>query len=247
MTIAMEIDAGLSGLEQAIAEAAQDERRKDEVGRYLLDGELYVLGEKSPDPVSGRMDVRIVFHTFEGVTYLSAFTSMWRLRNVAGGDQPYLLLRGGLVFRSVQPGTQLVINLGSWPCLAFDHEAASRLGREWHDAAPPVVRSPQSYPAGLLEALWDRFQGQPEVQEAHVAEVMEEGHPVQLVIGLRLRRPELIEQAREEVRAVASQVHDAEVRVEHLGEDLLSRQVLQDGLRFFTRADALGPGDLVPC
>jgi hypothetical protein len=245
--MAIEMDAGLSGLEEAIAEAAQDERRLDEVGRYLLDSELYVLGEKAPDPVSGRMDLRIVFHTFEGVTYLSAFTSMWRLRNVAGGDQPYLLLRGGLVFRSVQPDTQLVINLGSWPCLAFDYEDATRLGREWHDAAPTLVQSPQSYPAGLLEALWERFQARPDVQDAHVAEVMEEGRPVLLVIGVRVRHPELVEQAMEEVRAVARQVHDTEVRVEHLRDDVLSRQILQNGLRFFTRADAHGPGEPVPC
>jgi hypothetical protein len=243
----MEMDTGLSGLEQAIAEAAQDETLQHRVGLYLLNSELYVLGEKAPDPVSGRMDVRIVFHTFEGLTYLSAFTSMWRLRNVAGGDQPYMVLRGGLVFRSVQPGTQLVINLGSWPCLAFDHETASRLGGQWQDATAPLVRPPQSYPAGLLEALWDHFQERPDVQEAHVAEVMEQGRPVQLVIGLRLRRPDRIEKAREEVRAVARRVHDAEVRVEHLGEDALSGEVLQNGLRFFARPDAPSTGDLVPC
>jgi SseB protein C-terminal domain/SseB protein N-terminal domain len=232
----------LTELERALAEVTHEPSREDELRRLLVEGELYVLGEEVGAADGERRELRLVHHTLQGTTYLSAYTSPERAQAVAPG-QPYLVLRGRAVLDAVTPGVQLVINLGSWPNRSFTHDEATRLAR----FGKPGVHQPERYPSGLLEALWTHFRDTEGVLEAHLAEIVEDGAPGRLLIAFSVAHPASAEKVAEEAKRLASTVHDAEVRLHHLGSDELSRLVLEAGVCFFDRAQlAAGPAGFVP-
>jgi hypothetical protein len=239
---------GLTELEHALAETSPDPSRGAEVRRLLVESELHVLGEEVGMAAAGRLDdgkreLRLVHHTFQGTTYLSAYTSLRRVEAVAPGE-PYLVLRGGAVFGAVEPGVQLVVNLGSWPNRSFDHQEAAELAALWERSRAPApaapaaadVRQPERYPAPVLEALWAHFGGSEAVVEAYLAQVFEAGHPSHLLVAFRTRHPAGAGQATAEAGRVVAAVHDVEVRLHELGSDELSRRVVEAGVCFFERS-----------
>jgi hypothetical protein len=167
-------------LERALA-AAGDENHVHAFYRQLFDSPLFVLGDIVPLPMQRGREMRLFSARNADREYHVFFTSLNRLRNFAGPNDPFVHILGRELFTAV-PGRPFFVNPGTDKGRALEPDEIARMlaafpnaperktggKHSFAEGSTFKVFLPEQLPAELVEALSTVLRQDPDVLGAHL-------------------------------------------------------------------------------